>query len=126
MPKAEFIAQLTKLGYAAEDLGLKDGHERVALRYVVPCGRFAGKEIRLGFIVPGDFPNTPPSGPHVSPQLLPLNSKQGSHPDCGIQASPIFGADWQYWSRPLNHWRETERTVKDVMRHINHLFDTIP
>ena len=119
MARADFIQQLQDLG--SEVQAFPDG--RVAFPYVIPCGRFDGQEITLGFIVPEDFPLTPPSGPHLSPRLLPLQSG-GEHPSGGIQESPQFGSDWQYWSRPMRHWNETKRTVKDVMAHIRHLFDT--
>jgi hypothetical protein len=120
MPKAEFITELTQLGYQVEDL---EG-DRVAIAYEIPCGPKTGQKIKLGFAIPGDFPLTPPSGPHVSPLLLPLNPQSGAHPNCGIHASP-FGGDWQYWSRPLSHWAQTKRTVKDVLAHVRHLFDTL-
>jgi hypothetical protein len=119
MPKAEFVAQLRQLAYDVEEF---DGN-RVAFGYPVNGGRFAGQTIRLGFDVPGDFPATPPSGPHVSPRLLPLQ-QGGVHPSGGIHESP-FGPDWEYWSRPLQHWPQTKRTVRDVMAHVHHLFDTI-
>lgn len=121
MPKAEFVKELRELGYQVEEL---DG-DKIVFPYEIPCGRLAEQKIKLGFIAPGDFPLTPPSGPHVSPRLLPINPSSGTHPNCGIQESPQFGADWQYWSRPLNHWAQTKRQAKDVMAHIRHLFDTL-
>jgi hypothetical protein len=118
MPKAEFVAQLKQMGYEVQEL---DGN-RVAFSYLIPGGRFTGQTIRLGFDVPGDFPANPPSGPHVSPRLLPLQ-QGGTHPNGGIHESP-FGSEWQYWSRPIQHWANTKRTVRDVMAHVNRLFDT--
>ncbi len=120
MPKAEFVAELAELGYQVEDLGA----ERVAIPYEIPCGRLAGTKIKLGFAVPGDFPLSPPSGPHVSPRLLPINPQGGNHPNAGVHDSP-FGPEWQYWSRPLNHWAQTKRKVKDVLAHVRHLLDTL-
>jgi hypothetical protein len=119
MARTDFINQLKELGYAVEELG--DG--KVAIPYSVQTGRFAGQAIKLGFIVSEDFNLNPPSGPHVSPRLLPIKSG-GVHPDGGIHDSP-FGPDWQYWSRPINHWGNTQRTVKDVLAHLRRLFDTI-
>jgi hypothetical protein len=78
----------------------------------------------VGFAVPADFNLTPPGGPHVSPRLLPMNSASGLHPHCGVHDSP-FGPDWQYWSRPLSHWAQTQRHVRDIMAHVRHLFDTL-
>lgn len=108
------------MGHQVEDLGT-DG---VAIPYEIPCGRLAGTKIKLAFAVPGDFPLTPPSGPHVSPRLLPMNPQGGAHPNCGVHESP-FGGEWQYWSRPLSHWAQTKRKVRDVLAHVHHLFDTL-
>jgi hypothetical protein len=116
--KEEFIRQLQALGYKVQD----HGGDKVSFCYVIPTGKFAETEIRLGFVAPSDFPLTPPSGPHLSPELLPRKSG-GTHPDGGVNDSP-FGQGWQYWSRPLNHWAQTSRSVKDVLAHIRHLFHT--
>lgn len=118
MPRADFIEQLKTLRLEVQDHG--DG--KVSFPYKIPCGKFAGQEIRLGFIVPDDFSLNPPSGPHVMPELLP-RQQGGVHPSGGIHESQ-FGQGWQYWSRPLKHWAQTARTVKDVMAHVRHLFDT--
>jgi hypothetical protein len=118
MASQDFTEQLKELGVEAKDLG--DG--KVSFEYIIPTGRFAGHNINLGFIVPNDFSLTPPSGLHVSPRLLPLQPG-GSHPSGGIHESP-FGPDWEYWSRPIPHWKTTRRTVRDVMAHVRHLFDT--
>jgi hypothetical protein len=121
MPKAEFVKELKELGYDVNEL---DG-DRVWFPYQIPTGRLSGQEIKLGFVVPGDFNLNPPSGPHVSPRLLPMNPTQGPHPARGIHESAQFGPEWQYWSRPLSHWAQTKRQVRDVMAHIRHLFDTL-
>ena len=119
MAQADFLAQLTDLGYDATELA----PGRVVFPYTVESGRFAGKEVRVGFEVPGDFNLTPPSGPHIFPRLLP-NESGGAHPSGGIHDSQNFGPDWHYWSRPLSHWNQTDRTVRAVLAHLRHLFDT--
>jgi hypothetical protein len=120
MSASDFIQALEAMGHSVTD------HEngRVSFPYTVPCGKFADQTITLGFLVPGDFPLTPPSGPHLSPRLLPLNPISGSHPTHGVHESPSFGTGWEYWSRPMNHWPQTNRTARDVMAHVRHLFDT--
>lgn len=118
MAKSDFIDQLKGLGYELQD----HGEGKMSFPYLVPCGKFEGQSIRLGFVVPEDFNITPPSGPHISPEILPRKDG-GAHPDGAVTASP-FGEGWQYWSRPLSHWAQTKRTVKDVMAHVRHLFDT--
>ena len=117
MGKQDFISQLKVLGYTVTDYG----DDRVSFPFTVPTGKFEGQKITLGFKVPEDFNLTPPSGPHVSPRLLPLQSG-GTHPSGGIHDSP-FGPEWQYWSRPMNHWNKTKKSVKDVLAHVRHLFD---
>lgn len=119
MAQADFLAGLKTLGYAPEEIA----PGRVVLPYTVESGSYCGRQIRLGFEVPGDFNLTPPSGVHVSPKLRP-NKSGGNHPDGGIHDSPNFGADWQYWSRPMSHWHQSAKTVKDVIAHVRHLFDT--
>jgi hypothetical protein len=120
MGKSDFIEGLKSLGYEVTDLG----DDRIWFPYKILSGRFADKEIKLGLIVPSDFPVSPPTGPHISPLLLPNNNQSKTHPQGGIHDSPRFGAEWQYWSRPLNHWTQTGRTPRDVMAHVRHLFDT--
>ncbi len=73
MARQDFIDQLEALGYKVEERG----DFRLAFRYIVPIGRFEGKEILLGFIVTDDFPLNPPSGPHLWPQICcALTSKK--------------------------------------------------
>lgn len=114
----EFMKGLEDLGHQARQL---EGN-RIEFKYYVPCGRFMGQEIKLGFEIPADFPLTPPSGPHISPHLLPLNPSAPGHPE-RVAGSP-FGSEWQYWSRPFPNWANTGRTVKTYMAYIRHLFNT--
>jgi hypothetical protein len=127
MARKDFINQLEAMGYRVED----HGENRVAFRYKIPVGRFAGQEIWLGFVVPDDFPASPPTGPHVSPRLLPIHPGQDlPHPQGGVHESPFNAAtnggskteQWEYWSRPFHRWPNTDHTVKDYMAHIRNLF----
>jgi hypothetical protein len=59
-----FMDGLRSLGF--QPAKLPDRSDCVVFDNLVESGRFAGKAVRLGFIVPADFPNTPPTGPHVS------------------------------------------------------------
>lgn len=120
MARQEFIDELAALNYDVQDHG--DG--KVSFPYTVPVGRFAGQAIRLGFALGDDFPAAPPSGPHMSPRLLPLHPGQEiPHPLGGVHESP-FGPDWEYWSRPFQDWGGTDRSVKAYMAHIRTLFET--
>jgi hypothetical protein len=118
MSQEDFIQGLQGLGYQVKELG----GNRVCFDYVIPVGKDAGETIKLGFEVPGDFPASPPSGPHVSPRILPIRPGP-AHPSGQIHTSP-FGEEWEYWSRPFPGWQITDKTVKEYMSHIRHLFDT--
>jgi hypothetical protein len=117
---------LRSLGFAP--VLVPDCPNGVVVDYVVETGKFAGKAVRLGFLVPADFPNTPPTGPHVSPHIHPLGG--GSvHPTGGIheQHSVAFlkaGGQWQYWSRPFMNWAQEKKSVAVYMSHIWRLWDT--
>ena len=119
MARVDFTNELQALGYQVQDHG--DG--KISFPYTVPCGKFADQEIRLGFVVPEDFNLSSPSGPHITPKLLPRKTDGDKHPHDGVHDSP-FGDEWQYWSRPMHHWAKTGRTVKEVLAHMRRLFDT--
>jgi len=126
---AAFTAGLRALGY--EPSPLQQAPDHVVLNYSVEVGRFKGQTVRLGFVVPQDFPNTTPSGPHVSPQILPIHSSNDvPHPAGGIHQgmSPNFtqyaGGGWEYWSRPCPNWGQSKKTVTSYMAHIWRLWET--
>jgi hypothetical protein len=122
-----FIQGLVALGYQPGALSRMSDH--IAIDYVVESGRFAGKRVQLGFIVPVDFPLSAPSGPHVSPHIHPIIAG-GEHPTGGIhqsQAAPFqdaLGGNWQYWSRPFPRWHTSKKTVAAYMAHIWRLWDS--
>lgn len=122
----DFITQLRAFGYDVEE---RSGN-RVVFPYTIPIGPRLGEQVHLGFVVPTDFPLSPPSGPYVSPLLLPINPNQSvGHPVGGVHPANSFGldwgADWEYWSRPFPDWPGTDRTVRAYMAHIAHLFETL-
>ncbi len=121
MSRQDFITQLRDLNYEATELP----NNRVSFPYTIPVGKFAGQVIQLGFVVADDFPLNPPSGPHLSPHLLPIHSGGDlPHPLGGVHESSPFGSGWQYWSRPFQNWAETDKTVATYMGHIRALFQT--
>jgi hypothetical protein len=121
MGRQDFINQLTSSGHIIEDLG----SNKISFRYVIPIGRLAEQEIKLGFLVQDDFPVNTPSGPHVSPRLLPINAGGGTHPSCGVHESPDFGPEWEYWSRPFPDWANTDHSTRTYMAFIRRLFETL-
>jgi hypothetical protein len=122
-----FLEGLVKLGFKPTQLL---GHpDHVVIDYVVPDGKFAGKAVKHGFIVPGDFPMTPPSGPHVSPHIHPIKPN-GQHPTGGVHLnhSKVFqqalGGAWQYWSRPFPEWPRSTKTAAAYIGHVFKLWAT--
>ena len=121
MAYIDFINGLKELGFNVVELG----EGRITFGYKIPVGKFLNQEITIGFVVPGDFPATPPGGLHVSPHLLPLNTSSKVHPSGGIHKNQKgFTNDFQYWSRPFPDWAKTDKSVKTYMAHIRHLFET--
>ena len=118
MNPSSFIDQLKNLGY---DDAVLDGN-RVRFTYEVMSGKFKDQKITVGFEVPQDFPLTPPTGPHITPRILPLNPGANGHPE-RVAESP-FGQEWEYWSRPFTAWQDTKKTVEVYMNYIFHLFET--
>jgi hypothetical protein len=118
MAQQDFIQQLQAMGFQPEDRG----NGCVVFDYTIETGvRFLGQTIKLGFEVPADFPLQAPTGPHISPRILPLNDS-GEHPNGKILVRPLFGDAGEYWSRPFPEWPNTDRTVAAYMRHIHKLF----
>lgn len=60
-----FIVGLREAGYQPEIVSGKPHH--VAFAYEVPTGKYTGKQVNIGLVVPPDFPITAPGGVHVSP-----------------------------------------------------------
>ena len=52
MSRQDFVDQLTVLGFKPSE----PGGNRVAFPYEVEVGKFSGRQIQLGFVVPDDFP----------------------------------------------------------------------
>lgn len=115
---AAFVAGLTELGF--QPAFHKESVDRVCFDYLVPTGRFVGRQVRLGFVVPPDFPMSPPTGPHVTPQIWPINTN-ADHPERAHESD--FGAEWQYWSRPMPDWK-ANRSVGAYMAHVWRLWHT--
>lgn len=122
-----FIVGLQELGYQPQPVSGYSDH--ITFDYKVETGVFAGRVVRLGLIVPSDFPMTPPTGPHLSPDVHPINS-DGLHPKGHIhrQQAAAFqttlGGNWQYWSRPFREWAKSKQNVAAYMNHIWQLWDT--
>lgn len=122
--KQAFSEGLKELGYVPEDLG----ENRLAFEYTIGAGRFKDKVIKVGVEVPTDFNVTCPTGPHISPRLIPINPS-GAANDRAAE-SQNFGAEWQYLSRPFadqrqEGWNRTNRDVKAYLRHVKRILETL-
>jgi hypothetical protein len=122
-----FVEGLRMLGYNPQLLPGKVDH--VVFDYPVEVGPFNGQKVRVGLIIPNDFPNIPPSGPHVSPRIHPIHAQNDiPHPRGGVHLSAEFekgaGGEWQYWSRPCSDWGQRKRTVAAYMAHVWRLWET--
>ena len=120
MGKQRFKQGLEELGYSVTE---KDGQWLTINVFPIEEGRFAGKIIEVGFDVPSDFGLTPPHGPHVKPLLFPVNTKSVDH-QVRMHLSDL-GADWGQLSRPFPNWKNTNRSVKEYIRYVTHLLNTL-
>lgn len=107
---AGFLAALAAHGYQATTQG-----QFVVFAYVVEVGSRAGEHFTIGLQVPGDWPLSPPPGPHVRPRT--------GHPHGAVSRSDL-GDDWEYWSRPAPNW-STDRGTRAYLRHLRTLFSQL-
>lgn len=119
-----FAEQLRQLGIEVTELS--GGH--LTFCYEVEDGKFKGKVVTHGVVVPQDFPFSPPGGLHVSPPIHP-NQSGGAHPRGGIHHSNSHGwtlpGTWQYWSRPFKGWSSTGRkTAATYLAFVRGLWST--
>lgn len=120
--KEVFIYGLQELGYTAEDLDAN----RIAFQYTIKDGRFKDRAIKVGIEVPADFNVTCPTGPHISPELIPIKPNGAGNDRA---ATSPFGSEWQYLSRPFRDqqqgWNRTSRDVKAYLHHVRQILDTL-
>lgn len=123
--------QLEKLGYDPEtEIGLNGG-QIVCVRHEVEVGPLAGATVKLGLNNAHLFPLLAPTGPLVSPRILPINRYGSKHPYDKIHPAETGnlwdpGGDWQYWSRPFWDWEDSDRNALAYMGHVRELFATLP
>lgn len=122
-----FLSGLQRMGYQPRALADKPDH--IVFDYEVETGSKAGMQVRVGLIVPSDFPASAPSGPYVSPRVFPINTG-GAHPHGRIWAdharpfADAEGGEWEYWSRPCGDWGTRPKTVAAYMNHLWRLWDS--
>ena len=124
---AQLAQELEELGY---EVLVVDNF--AVFEYTVDIGPLDGLEIRVGLDGSG-HPHSPPSGPFVSPHLLPLRPDGSPAPRGGVHDGAGRGfpladeGNWQYWSRPFNEWTQHGRTAKAYVEiHLRRLFAQLP
>lgn len=124
MGPANIIQQLEELGYPTKTYpgNVNFPGEFVSFRYKIPHGKFIGQEVEIAVNAP-QFPLLPPSGPYISPHLLPIKPHGPSHPFDGVHDRKVPDESFQYWSRPFNGWNESGQTMKDYIGFLRTLFD---
>lgn len=124
---AALAEELESLGYEVQIVG-----SFAIIDYEVDVGPLDGTTIKLALEGSG-HPHSPPSGPYVSPWLLPLRPDGSPAPLGGVHdarqrgfPAEIAGA-WQYWSRPFNEWTLQGRSAKAYLDvHLRRLFAQLP
>ena len=90
------------------------------------AGRFKDQVILIGIDVPADFNVTCPTGPHILPQLIPMNPNGAANDRA---AGSVFGPEWQYFSRPFvdgkDGWGRTSKDVKAYLWHVKRILETL-
>ena len=121
--KEAFREGLKALDYACTDLP----DARLSFPYTINAGRFAGTQVEVGLEIPPDFNVTCPSGPHIRPRLVPINTAAQTNERAA--ESPAFGTDWLYLSRPFSSdggaWNRTPRDVRAYLKHVKRILETL-
>lgn len=121
-----FAHELIAAGCTVERTG-----DFVLFDYEVDIGPIDGALIRIA-LQPVDHPRTPPTGPFVSPRLLPLCPEGQPAPYGGVHDAHSRGfpdpdGNWEYWSRPFNEWADHGRTAQSYLNvHLRRLFAGLP
>lgn len=106
-----FVRDLKALGYEAE---IQRGH--VTFDFEIRNGPRHGETVRLGVMVPDNWPESTPHWIHASPPMDGGNTHR----------SPI-GDRWVKWSRPFpdEPWRRSDKTVQTYLSHVQAVFAEI-
>jgi hypothetical protein len=111
---AGFLAALAATGLQV-DQQIAQGVEFAVFPYQIEVGDRVGEVVTVALAIQGDWPMSPPPGPHISPQL--------GHPGGAVHPSPL-GPGWEYWSRPAPNWA-TDRSGRAYLRHLRTLFSQL-
>lgn len=115
-----FIQDFNNLGYYPELVTAKDNQVYAVIKdFEVPIGKFSGRIIDLGIIIPSDYPRIVHSSIHVkaNPQLFEKTDTLS-----GIRniIDSGLGTEWRYWSCAFR--AEPENTALNLITQINGVF----
>jgi len=116
MAQQDFIDQLRALGLHPQELR----QDMVGFDYTIPIGKNTGKNVKIAFQVPKDFPMNCPPGPHIDS----LDCLGWVESPRNVHKSPL-GPSWRYWSRPFPNWNKTCRTVRVYLSHVRNILNSI-
>ena len=111
---------LAVLGFKAEQFEDEQKNLFVIVReYVIELGRFTGRVIDLGLLIPSNYPQGVGSGIHVksAPHLLDTGD---TLPKVRNITGSSLGPEWRYWSK--NFGWNGERSTGQLMSQINEIF----
>jgi hypothetical protein len=122
-----FVKELGDLGYEADQQA-----SFAIFDYFIEVGPRAGSSVKIAVNAAG-HPHSPPSGPFVSPRLLPVRADGspaplgGVHPADGRDGFSDPNGTWEYWSRPFNEWDAAGRSARAYVEiHLRRLFAALP
>lgn len=101
---AAFEEALRRREWRYEAREVPDGRAFVVPEYEIPDGPHAGRRVAVGFVLPADYPSTPPAGVQVR-----LDHGLTDRP-MAVYPSPL-GPDWQHWSRRVQGWEPGQRSA---------------
>ena len=115
-----FLKDFKEIGYTAELAKGVDGKDYAIFKeFEIEIGKFSGKVIDLGLIIPPDYPRRVHNSIHVKaiPQLF---EKTDTIPGVRNIIDSGLGLEWRYWSHRFNSIPED--TAMHLMSQINGVF----
>ena len=100
------LDEFSSLGWVVDGPVLSNNNPWLIISdYEIPGGRYSGRVVKVAFPVPKDWPNTPPGGLFVSPNIVPASDMGSIKVHNRRKESADLPGEWQYWSRPIPGWK---------------------
>ena len=111
MPVSEFSKFLRRKNIPYEERDVSGATVFIIEQYPIPCGKYAGKIVAVGFKIPVDFPDVPPYGIHIK------KNHGFEEPIQGVRESEL-GDEWELWSKNVD-WKQKSRTPQHYLAQVN-------